>query len=99
MRDSSKMNIHIFFVRYKAAVSLPCPSGISVTGETIQCRNATSGLTARPAESEQPGAEINHFQGQQSLRKQPFIIYTPQSLHTEIIQTLIHLHDVIDFLL
>jgi hypothetical protein len=35
--------------------------GISGTGETIQCRKATSGLTARPAESEHPGAEINHF--------------------------------------
>ncbi len=27
-------------------------SGISGTGETNQCRKATSGLTARPAESE-----------------------------------------------
>jgi hypothetical protein len=29
-------------------------------------------LTARPAESEHPGAEINYFQEQQSSRKQPF---------------------------
>jgi hypothetical protein len=29
-------------------------------------------LTACPAESEQPGTEINIFQKQQSLRKQPF---------------------------
>jgi hypothetical protein len=28
-------------------------------------------LTACPAESEQPGTEINYFQKQQSLRKQP----------------------------
>jgi hypothetical protein len=28
-------------------------------------------LTARPAESEHPVTEINHYQEQQSLRKQP----------------------------
>ncbi|ANX12835.1 hypothetical protein ABE41_012510 [Fictibacillus arsenicus] len=28
-------------------------------------------LTARPAESEYPGAEINHFQEQQSLSERP----------------------------
>ncbi|MGP4082824.1 hypothetical protein ACTWQL_23390 [Pseudalkalibacillus sp. R45] len=44
-------------------------SGISGTGEIIQCRKATNGLTARPAESEHPGAEINDFQEQQHLRK------------------------------
>ncbi|MDR7072236.1 hypothetical protein J2X07_001213 [Fictibacillus barbaricus] len=45
--------------------------GISGTGETIQCRKATNGLTARPAESEHPETEINYFQKQQSMRKQP----------------------------
>jgi hypothetical protein len=30
-------------------------------------------LTACPAESEQPGTEINHIQKQQSLRKKPLI--------------------------
>jgi hypothetical protein len=30
-------------------------------------------LTARPVESEQPGAEINYFQKQQCMRKQPLI--------------------------
>jgi hypothetical protein len=37
-------------------------SGISGTGETIQGCKATRVLTARPAESEHPGTEINHFQ-------------------------------------
>jgi hypothetical protein len=46
--------------------------GISGTGEIIQCRKATSGLTAHPAESEHPVTEINHYQEQQRLRKQPF---------------------------
>jgi hypothetical protein len=35
-------------------------------------KNLLSWLTARPGESEHPGAEINHFQEQQRLRKQPF---------------------------
>jgi hypothetical protein len=30
-------------------------------------------LTARPAESEHPGTEVNHFQKQQSLRKHLFL--------------------------
>ncbi len=32
-------------------------------------------LTARPAESEHPGAEINHLQGQHRLRKTTFYFY------------------------
>jgi hypothetical protein len=36
-------------------------------------------LTACPAESEQPGTEINIFQKQQSLRKQPFTKKLPDS--------------------
>jgi hypothetical protein len=32
--------------------------------------SSTGGLIARPAESEHPGAEINHFQEQQRLQKQ-----------------------------
>ncbi|WP_171978823.1 hypothetical protein [Fictibacillus arsenicus] len=32
-------------------------------------------LTARPAESEHPGAEINHLQGQHILRKTAFYFY------------------------
>jgi hypothetical protein len=35
-------------------------------------REAIRRLTARPAESEHPGAEINPFKLQQSLRKQPY---------------------------
>ncbi|ANX10854.1 hypothetical protein ABE41_002340 [Fictibacillus arsenicus] len=44
------------------------------TGRVVRWRllMAQSGrrLTARPVESEQPGAEINYFQKQQCLRKQ-----------------------------
>ncbi len=58
--------------------------GISGTGETIQCRKATIGLTARPAESEHPGAEINGFQEQQSLRKQPFFIMERELLQRRL---------------
>jgi hypothetical protein len=38
----------------------------------VRLLTAQSGsrLTARPAESEHPGAEINHFQEQQSFQKQ-----------------------------
>ncbi len=56
-------------------------SRISGPGETIQCRKATSGLTARPAESEHPGAEINDSQEQQSLRKQPNKKMEQESFH------------------
>jgi hypothetical protein len=37
---------------------------MSGTGETTQCREATRGLTAHPAQSEHPGTEINYFQKQ-----------------------------------
>jgi hypothetical protein len=32
-------------------------------------------LTARPAESEHPGAEINHLHKQQGMRKKAFYFY------------------------
>ncbi|MGM7703093.1 hypothetical protein ACSVDE_15280 [Pseudalkalibacillus sp. Hm43] len=38
----------------------------SLKGDSLD-RKATNGLTARPAESEHPGAEINDIQEQQSF--------------------------------
>jgi hypothetical protein len=43
-----------------------------VTGETPNGALRARRLTARPAESEQPGTEINYFQKQQSLRKKAY---------------------------
>jgi hypothetical protein len=64
--------IHIFFVRYKAA------EAFLVLRDQWDRRDhsrrvAARGLTAHPAESEYSRAEINHLQEQQRLRKQYFL--------------------------
>ncbi|WP_261129415.1 hypothetical protein [Bacillus sp. Marseille-Q3570] len=60
MRDPSKLKI-AFSSCHVTLLKLTLSYGISWTGETIQCRNGTSGLAARLPESEHPGAEINDF--------------------------------------
>jgi hypothetical protein len=44
---------------------------LRVGGEPVRRYASLNGLTARPVESEQSGAEINYFQDQQFMRKQP----------------------------
>ncbi|MFG6497203.1 hypothetical protein P8610_17710 [Fictibacillus sp. UD] len=51
---------------------MPTPTGRAVRWRLLMAQSGRR-LTARPVESEQPGAEINYIQEQQYIRKQPKI--------------------------
>ncbi|ANX13433.1 hypothetical protein ABE41_015595 [Fictibacillus arsenicus] len=51
---------------------MPTPTGRAVRWRLLTAQSGRR-LTARPVESEQPGAEINYFQKQQCMRKQAFL--------------------------